>query len=426
MDPLLLALLSGLIGLLLGLSGLFALRGTSQRRVEAAEVGEPQLPAGAADVLSVMGRAYVVVDGVDGVVRASPAAYAFGLVRGHSVVLDELLAMIRAARTSGVTEERRVEIGRGAEHAGVIVLDVRVAVLGDEFVLLLADDQTEIERAQSVRSDFVANVSHELKTPVGAIRLLSEAIEDAAEDEDAVRHFASRLHRESERLTLLVQDIIELSRLQGQNVVTSGGPVALDRVVAEAVDRNRMTAESRDIALVIGGSVDAPAFGDADMLTTALRNLIDNAIRYSPPGTRVGIGLRRRDDMALIAVTDQGPGIAETEQGRVFERFYRVDSARSRQTGGTGLGLSIVKHVMQQHGGLVDMWSEPGQGSTFTLHIPLMSGAEHGRPDDGQAADAAASAQGAEAAGTDDAPSGRRGLRPVRTGQGRREGGESA
>lgn len=423
MQPLLLALLSGLIGLLLGLSGLFALRGTSRRRIEAAEIGEPQLPHGAADVLSVMGPAYVVVDGVDGVVRASPAAYAFGLVRGHSIVRDELLGMIRAARASGVTEERRVEIGRGAEDTGVIVLDVRVAVLGDEFVLLLAEDQTEIVRAQSVRSDFVANVSHELKTPVGAIRLLAEAIEDAAEDEDAVRHFTSRLHRESERLTLLVQDIIELSRLQGQNVVTSGGPVELGRVVAEAVDRNRMTAESRDISLVIGGSVDAPAFGDADMLTTAVRNLIDNAIRYSPPGTRVGVGLRQRDGMALIAVTDQGPGIQQSEQDRIFERFYRVDSARSRQTGGTGLGLSIVKHVMQQHGGRVDIWSEEGQGSTFTLCIPLMS--EQGGGKQGQE-DQADGAEGAAANDAEQAASGRRGRRPVRAGTARREGGESA
>ena len=355
--------------------------------------------------------------------RASPAAYAFGLVRGHSIVRDELLGMIRAARASGVTEERRVEIGRGAENTGVIVLDVRVAVLGDEFVLLLAEDQTEIVRAQSVRSDFVANVSHELKTPVGAIRLLAEAIEDAAEDEDAVRHFTSRLHRESERLTLLVQDIIELSRLQGQNVVTSGGPVELGRVVAEAVDRNRMTAESRDISLVIGGSVDAPAFGDADMLTTAVRNLIDNAIRYSPPGTRVGVGLRQRDGMALIAVTDQGPGIQQSEQDRIFERFYRVDSARSRQTGGTGLGLSIVKHVMQQHGGRVDIWSEEGQGSTFTLRIPLMS--EQGGGKQGQE-DQADGAEGAAANDAEQAASGHRGRRPVRAGTARREGGESA
>lgn len=417
-DPILLAVVSGLIGMLLGLSGTFALRGTTRRREEAAAVGEPSLPPGAADVLSVMGRAYVVVDGVDGVVRASPAAYAYGLVRGHSVVHDDLLIMIRSARASGVTEERRLQLRRGPEVSGAIVLDVRVAVLGDEFVLLLAEDQTEIERAQSVRSDFVANVSHELKTPVGAIRLLAEAVEGAAEDEDAVRHFASRLHRESERLSMLVQDIIELSRLQGQSAVTSGQPVALDRVVGDAVDRSRLTAESREIELVIGGSLPSPAFGDADMLTTAVRNLIDNAVRYSPPGTRVGIGLQEKDGMAQISVTDQGPGISEEEQERIFERFYRVDAARSRQTGGTGLGLSIVKHVMQQHGGEVGLWSQKGQGSTFTLRIPLLQSIED-RPDDAEDPDAPSALE--------EAPGGRRRLRPIaRAGRALREGGDHA
>ncbi|NHU85856.1 GHKL domain-containing protein [Kocuria sp. JC486] len=372
MDSSVVAAVSGLIGLLLGLSGLLVLRGTPRRRADALEIDEPGLPDGAADVLSVIGQAYVVVDGVDGVVRASPAAYAFGLVRGYSVAQEDLLKMVRSVRATGVTEEYRLELGRGPNHSGATVLDVRVAILGDEYVLLLAEDQTEIVRAQSVRSDFVANVSHELKTPVGAIRLLSEAIGDAADDPDAIRHFTQSLHKESERLTALVQDIMELSRLQGTDVVAAGRPVDLDRVIGEAVDRNRLTAESREIKIVVGGQVQAQAFGDADLLTTALRNLIDNAIRYSPPATRVGVGVREREGMIQISVTDQGPGISEEEQERIFERFYRVDAARSRQTGGTGLGLSIVKHVMQQHGGEVTVWSREGQGSTFTLSVPVM------------------------------------------------------
>ncbi|KAA9393467.1 two-component sensor histidine kinase [Kocuria coralli] len=372
MDSSVVAAVSGLIGLLLGLSGLLVLRGTSRRRAVAMEIDEPGLPDGAADVLAVIGQAYVVVDGVDGVVRASPAAYAFGLVRGYSVAQPELLRMIRTVRASGVTEEHRLELGRAPDHFGVTVLDMRVAILGDEYVLLLADDQTEIVRAQSVRSDFVANVSHELKTPVGAIRLLSEAIDDAADDPEAIRHFTKSLHKESGRLTALVQDIMELSRLQGTDVVAAGLPVELDRVINEAVDRNRLTAESRDISIVVGRKVDAQVFGDADLLITALRNLIDNAIRYSPAGTRVGVGVRERDGMVQVSVTDQGPGISEDEQGRIFERFYRIDAARSRQTGGTGLGLSIVKHVMQQHGGEVSVWSREGQGSTFTMAIPVM------------------------------------------------------
>lgn len=371
-DSSVVAAVSGLIGLLLGLSGLLVLRGTSRRRAVAMEIDEPGLPDGAADVLAVIGQAYVVVDGVDGVVRASPAAYAFGLVRGYSVAQPELLRMIRTVRASGVTEEHRLELGRAPDHFGVTVLDMRVAILGDEYVLLLADDQTEIVRAQSVRSDFVANVSHELKTPVGAIRLLSEAIDDAADDPEAIRHFTKSLHKESGRLTALVQDIMELSRLQGTDVVAAGLPVELDRVINEAVDRNRLTAESRDISIVVGRKVDARVFGDADLLITALRNLIDNAIRYSSAGTRVGVGVREREGMVQVSVTDQGPGISEDEQGRIFERFYRIDAARSRQTGGTGLGLSIVKHVMQQHGGEVSVWSREGQGSTFTMAIPVM------------------------------------------------------
>lgn len=372
MDSSVVAAVAGLIGLLLGLSGLLVLRGTPRRRADASEIAEPGLPDGAADVLSVIGQAYVVVDGVDGVVRASPAAYAFGLVRGYVVVQEDLLRMIRTVRATGVTGECRLEIGPGGNQSGTTVLDMRVAILGDEYVLLLAEDQTEIVRAQSVRSDFVANVSHELKTPVGAIRLLSEAIDDAADDPQAIRHFTKSLHKESARLSALVQDIMELSRLQGTDVVAAGQPVELDRVVGEAIDRNRLTAESRDIKIVAGGRINAQAFGDVDLLTTALRNLIDNAIRYSPPGTRVGIGLRERDGMIQISVTDQGPGISEEEQERIFERFYRVDAARSRQTGGTGLGLSIVKHVMQQHGGEVTVWSREGHGSTFTLSIPVM------------------------------------------------------
>lgn len=370
------ALLAGFIGFLLGISGLIAVRVSQRRRHFLADVQEPTLPEGTAEILAALGLAYVVVDGVDGVVRASPAAYAYGIVRGHTVVHQELLDMVRATRRNGVVEERRLELTRGQLQRGSIVLDVRVVTIADEYILLLADDQTEIVRAQSIRNDFVANVSHELKTPVGAVSLLSEAIEDAAGDEESVRHFAASLQRESMRLSALVQDIIELSRLQGTDVVAKGTPVDLNRTVGEAVDRSRLAAETKHIEIRVGGRIDVPVFGDPDMLVTAVRNLIDNAVRYSPEHTRVGVGLRERDGMAQITVTDQGPGIPESEQDRVFERFYRVDSARSRQTGGTGLGLSIVKHVMAQHGGEVSVWSQPGRGSTFALVLPPMEDPE--------------------------------------------------
>ena len=372
MNPVLLALLAGVLGLAVGAFGVLAYSVSQRKRRELADVPEPAVPEGAAEVLAVIGRAYIVADAIDGVVRASPGAYAFGLVRGHTIVNDRLLAMCARVRRDGVIDEARLELPRGPLGEGSLILQVRVATVGEEYVLILADDRTEITRTEEVRNDFVANVSHELKTPVGAISLLSEALDDAAGDEEAVRRFAGRMHRESSRLTALVQDIIELSRLQSTDIVDRAKPVDVNRVLEDAVEANRLNAENRNINVVLGGQTDAKVFGDAAMLTTAFRNLIDNAVRYSPEGSRVGIGVRSREGMAQVAVTDQGPGIAPEEAERIFERFYRIDAARSRHTGGTGLGLSIVKHVVANHGGEVDLWSRPGQGSTFTVRLPEM------------------------------------------------------
>ncbi len=391
MDPLLLTLVAGLVGLALGVSGMAAFRASEAQRLRLLYEDEPSLPDGAAEVLSIIGRAYVIVDAIDGVVRASPAAYAFGLVRGHTVVHSELLDLTARVRRDGVIEQEQLELPRGPLGQGTIVVQVRVAALGAEYILILADDRTEITRSEEIRNDFVANVSHELKTPVGAISLLAEAIDDAAEDEVAVRRFAQRMHKESGRLSALVQDIIELSRLQGADVVRRGKAVDINSVVAEAVDRNKLPAESKQIEIVVGGSVTMPVYGDRDLLMTAFRNLIDNAIRYSPEGTRVGVGVRSRDGLVQVSVTDQGAGITPEEQERIFERFYRIDAARSRQTGGTGLGLSIVKHVVANHGGEVTVWSQAGQGSTFTVRLPEMEGTTD---DDGAAGGTSAAGTG--------------------------------
>nr|WP_156807575.1 ATP-binding protein [Acaricomes phytoseiuli] len=368
----LLAVLSGLLGVCVGAFGIFAFRLSDRQRKVVEVEDEPSLPHGAAEVLSVIGRAFVVVDTVDGVVRASPGAYAYGLVRGHTVVHQELLDLTAKVRRDGVIEERQLELSRGPLGQGTIIVQVRLAALGEDYVLLLADDRTEFTRTEAIRNDFVANVSHELKTPVGAISLLAEALEASPDDEEAVRRFAQRMHKESARLADLVQDIIELSRLQGTDVVQQGKPVDLDAVIAEAVDRNKLQAEAKGIELAVGGTVQARVFGDPDLLVTALRNLIDNAVRYSPERTTVGIGARQAQGLVSISVSDQGDGMGPEEQERIFERFYRVDSARSRQTGGTGLGLSIVKHVMANHGGEVTVWSQPGRGSTFTIRLPLL------------------------------------------------------
>lgn len=398
-DPVVVGVVCGLIGLVLGVLSMVAFRISERSRAVHLTVGEPSIPDGAAEVLSVIGRAYVVVDAVNGVVRANPSAYAFGLVRGHSLAHDELLELTDRVRADGIIVDRRYELPRGPVGQGILVVQLRVAPLADEYILVLADDRSEISRTEAMRHDFVVNVSHELKTPVGAISLLAEAIDGAADDEEAVRRFAGRLSVESTRLAALVQDIIELSRLQAKDTVRAGQPVDLNRVVSEAVDRSRLPAEARDIDIKVAGRIDSTVHGDPDQLMTALRNLIDNAVRYSPEGTTVGVGLKSVRGLAQISVTDQGVGIPEEEQDRIFERFYRIDAARSRQTGGTGLGLSIVKHVISNHGGEVTVWSQPGRGSTFTVRLPEMepdAGVQLGRSVEARGGNAPAAEEGAQ------------------------------
>ncbi|MGH3387927.1 MAG: sensor histidine kinase, partial [Actinomadura sp.] len=226
----------------------------------------------------------------------------------------------------------------------------------------------------AIRRDFVANVSHELKTPVGAMSLLAETVEGAADDPEAVRRFAGRMQQESVRLANLVHDLIMLARVQSDAPLPQLRPVSLDDVAAEALDRCRLKADAKNITLTIGGCRGMEVRGDEELMVTALRNLVDNAVAYSPENTRVAVATRRTDDLHVeISVTDQGIGIPDIELERIFERFYRVDPARSRQTGGTGLGLAIVKHVTTKHGGEVTVWSKEGSGSTFTLRLPLLN-----------------------------------------------------
>lgn len=371
-DSFLVILLSVLVGLCVGVLSMWAVNKSDRDRAQWAEVEEPSISDGAAEVLAVIGRAYVIVDAVDGVVQASPGAYALGLVKNHTVILPEVVNMISRVRTRGIIVEREIKVTRGTVNKTQLVIDLRIAPMGDEYILILADDRTEIARVQEVRNDFVANVSHELKTPVGAISLMAEAIETSADDVELVKHFSSRLQKESKRLGALVQDVIELSRLQSTDVVRQSQLVDVNQLVASAVDHNRITAESKNIQLMLGGRALHPVHGDPELLGTAVRNLVENAIRYSPEKTKVGIGMAEKNGQIKISVKDQGPGIPEDEQDRIFERFYRVDPARSRQTGGTGLGLSIVKHVMGQHGGDISLWSIPGEGSTFTLTLPAV------------------------------------------------------
>lgn len=371
-------MLAGLLGLVVGAVSVLAVRASEREQLALPESHEPELPPGVTEVLSVLRSAAVVLDVGDDVAKASSAAYAFGLVRGHDLVHPELRAIAAEARRTGLVRERELELARGPLGRGKLVVHVRVAPLGTEHVLVLVEDRTEARRLEKIRRDFVANVSHELKTPVGALRLLSEAVHDAADDPEAVRHFAERMERESRRLTTLVQEIIDLSRLQVADALHPPEPVAVDEMVAEAVDRCRLAAQAKDMDVDVGGDPGAVVFGDHALLVTAVRNLVDNAIAYSSDGTRVGVEVRRVGGLVEIAVSDQGLGIAREEQARIFERFYRIDRARSRATGGTGLGLSIVKHVADNHGGEVTVWSRQGQGSVFTLRLPEGAAASSG------------------------------------------------
>lgn len=355
------------------------MRAVARERRERPVNQATRLPPGVASVLSVLSSSAVVLDNDDRVLRASAAARSFGLVKGDRLMVSELLALARQVRRDGEIREGEFEVSASGVGGRMTSFAVRVAPLsgdagGDGLVLVLAEDQTESRRVEEVRRDFTANISHELKTPVGALALLAETVEDAADDPEAVRRFAGRMRQEASRLTNLVQDIIMLSRIQAAEPVPDPVPVHVDAVVAEALDRCRMKANARGIVLADVGDRGLGVRGDEDLLVTAIRNLLENAVAYSPERTRVVVTTRRvNDDRVEISVADQGIGIPERDLERIFERFYRVDPARSRATGGTGLGLAIVKHVTAAHGGAVTVRSVEGAGSTFTLSLPLRS-----------------------------------------------------
>ena len=335
----------------------------------------------AVPVLAALRSTVVVLDDDDEVLRASASAYTFNIVRDDAVIEPTVVAMVGRVRASGQAQDAAVTVARGrVAGAGQFHLQVRVAGIGQGRVLILIEDHTAARRVEAMRRDFVANVSHELKTPVGAIQLLAETVEAGADDPDFVRDYSGRMRKEARRLGVLVQEIIELTRLQEGDALAEPEVVDIDA----AVDRVRVEADGRQITLVAGGTKGLRVRGDAALITTAVRNLLDNAIRYSEPRTRVSVGVSldaEDPDIVRIAVVDQGIGIPKEEQERVFERFYRVDKARSRATGGTGLGLSIVKHVAADHGGTVELWSAPGRGSTFTLVLPRLG---EGEPVEGE------------------------------------------
>lgn len=362
-------------GIFLGAAFMIVLHMAERRGSSAARVAAPTIPDGVDHVLEVLESAGVVLDPSNNVLKASPGALAMGLVRQHALVHPELLAFVVSVRRGGEPVDAELSLPRGPFGDSLLRLRVRVARLGTRFVLLLAEDRTEAHRLDEVRRDFIANISHELKTPISSVSLLAEALDQAADEPEQVRRFAGRLSIEATRLAHITNEVIELSRLQARDAVRPDVLVDVDDAVATAVDQNRVIAAAKRVDIAVRASTGAKVYGDRALTVVAVHNLISNAIAYSNEGGRVGVGAKLNGDLVEIAVTDQGIGIAEDELDRVFERFYRVDQARARNTGGSGLGLSIVKHTVQNHGGDVRVWSQPGRGSTFMIRLPVAEAA---------------------------------------------------
>ncbi|MCH3975297.1 MAG: ATP-binding protein [Bifidobacterium tibiigranuli] len=349
-------------------------------------------------MIEAMPNALIVCSSQGLVSYLSPGAAQLGLVDRDRLAAPELMDLLAQVDSDGVLRERELTTGAGEQATHT---RVRIGAIDDDAYAVFLDDVSEQRRFEEVRRDFVTNVSHELKTPSGAIALLAETISDAADDPDAVRYFAGRITKESERLNQLVRHLIDLQRVQDMSAMQATQRVDALAAVREAIELNATSAQERqiDVRLTVDGQMHQmpqmhpsassdsrfEVLADRESLTTAVRNLVENAIRYSPQHGSVVVVLERAGDTApidaasthavpthavRIRVVDQGIGIPKDAQARVFERFYRVDAARSRATGGSGLGLSIAKHGIEEHGGSLSMWSHEGFGSTFTIELP--------------------------------------------------------
>lgn len=318
--------------------------------------------------------ALAVLDRNQGIVMSNPAAHEMSLVHDRAVNPD---VWQTAQEVFEDKETRTVDLAIPKRRTGHRVTQFKAVIkpltLNDgRFVIIYGTDESENVRMESARRDFVANVSHELKTPVGGIALLAEALLQDPGDQETVEYFGNKVYKEANRMADMVSELISLSKLQGAEALPEMEPLAVDDLIEEALSRNQLAAEARSIELNRGASAGVQVKGDRSLLVTALSNLISNAINYSPEKMPVSVSQKVVDGgVVLIRVTDRGIGIAPDDQKRVFERFFRVDQARSRQTGGTGLGLAIVKHVVANHGGNIKLWSRPGTGSTFTIELPI-------------------------------------------------------
>ena len=364
--PLIMGFLVGAV--IIGGSALYIRQDVLERYSQAQSLSDS-----AAELLEVLAPAGMVLNPSNIIVRVTGGALATGLVDGRKLIHKELNAVVSAARDTNEIQVLDAELPTKIKGSKLYI-SARAKAIGDGNVLLIVDDRTEAFRLDEMRKDFMANISHELKTPIGAVGLLAEAMQNSLDQPAVMAKLVKRVAKENKRLSALVKDIIQLSRIQSAATVTSTDLVNLVDVVSDAIDRNSWRSEKSEVEVIFTPLKDkVQIYGDAEMLTVAVKNLVENAIIYSNKGDRVEVVLDLSDDIAKILVKDTGIGIPKSEQGRVFERFYRVDQSRSRETGGTGLGLSIVKHAALSHLGDVQLFSKPGVGSTFTLRLPTVA-----------------------------------------------------
>ncbi|MFA5606046.1 MAG: ATP-binding protein [Leucobacter sp.] len=367
MTPTALVLASVALGILTGAGITFAIIGARSAGRRRSEALRPELPKIATTILDEIETFAVILDASLTPVYANPTARHERYITGEQISDPDFLNRARRVMTSGIPEVRDPDPTDSDDSIRMHIIRIQ-----SRFVAVLAEDLGEEQRVNAMRRDFIANVSHELKTPIAAIGLLAEAVQEAADDPETVRGFAKSLVKESRRLGELSRDIIQLSEAQSSLRPEDREEVSLPDLVLREVDTHRPFASQHDVELVVEGDRkrEAIIYGRPSALSSAVANLLSNAIRHSPSGGRVGIGMETKRNRFLVTVTDQGEGIAPEHITRIFERFYRVDGARTRNEGGTGLGLSIARHTMRAHGGEIEVWSQPGVGSSFTLAFP--------------------------------------------------------
>lgn len=328
--------------------------------------------------LNSLNRESVITDASGNIIFATPKISLLNLEKAGRIASEELLALVRVVRRTGITQEGVIEVSRGPIGESKRELQITASAISEDgMVLVIVEDEGEKQRIDAIRRDFITNISHELKTPIQALSLNADAILEISNEPSKVIQFANKIKLQTGRLNDLVREIINLSKLQDADPMDVAHEVEIRDVLKEAIDQCEVLADSRNIWVELSENQNVVVLGNREQLVTAVHNLIENAINYSPESSKVSIGSRTEGDIVEILVKDQGIGIAEENLERVFERFFRADPARSRATGGTGLGLSIVKHVVGNHGGEVKVWSVVGVGSTFAIRLPIAEDREN-------------------------------------------------